>query len=629
MDASRRGWRALVRAASVTGAAAVLGTVLGTSVAQGVNSWMAWRDAAPVRIPVAAVQALWSAHWSVEAPAAVESLPVESAPAVAAVSPRRVIHRRPRILVPAPKPVLESVPAASEVTSANIQALLRNLAFQNSDRIHALWMAEPTVLPAEEAVRSPSVVASAGTVKKPRISTDRLKTSSARPVSTQPGGAPRKHKKDEEKRVEIASVLPPLKLLEPVSKEPARPVVEAPVVPVAPAAAPVPEVVVPKPLPALVATQPVASTMPLLAPPPEPQSSIGKLHRLTRDGTSNAWVTLSSPDQPTVLFAQANVGSVPQFPITPLTTHSQEQLDTPAGVLMATQAATLGTVSGWVPAGVSVRVPGASRVDYYAEDGERAVSDAVAPRYFVARNVDPGAALVSASKREGGTSWTAAGVPVIPGASTVVDFRAPIVTRIRGHLWSSEAARARGVAHAEVKVVGFPDHVAISAADGSFDLGALRVARGIPVFVEARFSGGYTHRFAVNADERSRPVDLFLFSDARVQGWLQGLEGGVSGKSGLIVASVPAAQVAGGRPVVKPLGNPAGFQAETYWLTPSDELQDPVTPPEKTGGWVRWVGVELTSRGVLAGIQSARGRWIRTEWVPTSPGVISVLNPAE
>ncbi|MBU6376033.1 MAG: hypothetical protein KGQ59_08565, partial [Bdellovibrionales bacterium] len=162
-----------------------------------------------------------------------------------------------------------------------------------------------------------------------------------------------------------------------------------------------------------------------------------------------------------------------------------------------------------------------------------------------------------------------------------------------------------------------------------FDLGEVQLPVGMGVFVEARLPGGFTHRYAVSSKSVQKPLSLFHFSEGRIGRWLQGLEGGLSAESGLVVGSVPASKAKMGSPKIKSLGVSAKGSAETYWLDSQDQLMDPTVSAPSSARYVQWLGVEVSGRSVLAGLQSSRGRWLEAKWLPVSPGVITVVSPEE
>jgi hypothetical protein len=478
------------------------------------------------------------------------------------------------------------------------QRLLLKLAYQNSDRVLHLWTSGPVSIPATGQGKARRLIAHAHQLISPKAAmiTDRLTTHSSKAMS-------------------IQTTTPEVPQIVRVAAQsfvavPERPLVLAPV-PEAPQARTTQPEVRPS-----VPTEASAQSTPIQV------AAETKSERLTRDASGNSWVILSSAGQTSVLFAQANSRDVSHFPTSAVTTQAQSQMASQGKPSAMENQSGTGMVSGWIPAGMTVKTRGAAQIDYYG-------SDAQTERYFVARGLKETAAVIQMVSEVDGEVVTAAGLPVLASSTTQVDLRNLQSVRISGNLWSSESPRPRGIAHAEIRLVGFPHRLAITARDGSFDLGEAQLPRGIATFLEARLPGGYTHRYALSALARVKPLNLFLFSDERIQGWVGSLEGGVSSSSGLIVASVKSEQAKMGHPVVKSLTDDSDHGAETYWLSENDELQEPIKSSNSRAPYAQWIGVEVTAKSVLAGLQSARGRWLQAEWIPTSPGVVSVLSPAE
>jgi hypothetical protein len=603
-DGSGRSPSGRVRVVAQAALAAVAFSFVSSALLQGLATWRAWESAAPVRVSVAALQALTQTRWSVEPSAAgVDTTgKLANADAVDPVVRAKTVRRT------APSSERGREIFSKSRTAANVplspERLLLQLALQNSDRVLRLWTSDPISLPARVPVKARVDVAARPKASSPaEIITDRLSIQSAKVMSS--------HHLASESSTSTSESLKSAPVADQRSSVPAvlsraseQALVGAPT-PVKPQA-------------------PISAVSSASENSRIPQASI---KRLTKSSSGNAWIVLEPEGQPAIVFAQANAVAVREFPATVLDNQSEKSTQSKsAGVSIQSSA---GMVSGWIPAGTEVKVRGAARVDYYSDDGRMSATDSHGERYFVARNVGAGAAVVQMTQEQDGEVLTAAGVPVLPSSATQIDLRQVARARVRGHLWSSESSAPTGVAHAEIRVVGFPHLLAITNKDGSFDLGEIQLPQGLSAFIEARLPGGYTHRYALHSAQASQPVDLFLFSDERVQGWLGSLEGGVSPSSGLIVASVRSNLAQGARPVVKPLIPASEQPAETYWITKDDSLQEPLRSPSKSGAFTQWIGVEVTSRSVLAGLQSARGRWMQAEWVPTSPGVISVLSPSE
>jgi hypothetical protein len=297
------------------------------------------------------------------------------------------------------------------------------------------------------------------------------------------------------------------------------------------------------------------------------------------------------------------------------------------GASKSAAAPQFGSVSGWIGSGATVSIRGDRvTIRYYSSKNHEASPELAGEKFFIASGVSAGSAVVQVVSSRDQSILSAAGIPVLAGVTTQVDFRRTRTVRLRGNLWNSESAKAQAQVHAELRAVGYPQAVAITDEQGAFDLGSVSVPLGLPIFLEARTPEGYPHRYSVSSDLEEARLGLFYFSPARVGRWLSQLDGGVHPKSGMIVAAVSSSILRGGKPAIKNLNGDLNSAAETYWLTAGDRVETPTVSAPARQPVAQWLGVEVNSSSVLAGIKSARGRWLMAEWMPVSPGVISVMN---
>ncbi len=346
-----------------------------------------------------------------------------------------------------------------------------------------------------------------------------------------------------------------------------------------------------------------------------------KLRRYTKPNRGDQWLLSEGPavSQADVLYTPSNV-AVPRHLPSGLTTHEQAGSGSQQNAIL----------SGWISSGARVSISSAKApVRYFSVEGHEVSENSPGEKFFVAEGVRPGASVARAVSVSNGQTVAAAGVPVLAGKMTQVDLRALERRSARGVVLDSRSSQPRGIAHAEVRVVGLPDVVSITDASGRFDFGQIPVTRGLPVYLEVRLGKGFTHRYAMTAEQLERGAPLFYFSPQRVARWLQSLEGGVSESSGLIVASVPRAKVGLSRPVAMTQGSATELEPETYWLDSQDQLHSPGHSVPGEGPYVQWVGLNLTGPSALVGLQSHRNRWVEAHWMPISPGVVSVLSPSE
>lgn len=346
-----------------------------------------------------------------------------------------------------------------------------------------------------------------------------------------------------------------------------------------------------------------------------------KLRRYTKPIHGNQWLLSEGPalSEAAVLYTPSNV-SVPRHLPRGLTTHQERGTDSRRSA----------TLSGWISNGARVTIVGGKRpVRYFSEEGREVGENSPGEKFFVAEGLRPGAGVARAMSISDGRTLAAAGVPVLAGKVTQVDLRAHERRSVGGVVLDSRSTRPRGVPHAEVRVVGLPDVVSITDASGRFDFGQIPVLRGLPTYLEVRLSKGFTHRYALSAEQLQQGAQLFYFSPQRVARWLQSLEGGVSEHSGLIVASVPRARLGYSRPVAVTQGPTMEVEPETYWLDSQDQLHSPGHSVPGDGPYAQWIGLNITGPAALVGLQSPRNRWVEAHWMPISPGVVSVLSPSE
>jgi hypothetical protein len=176
-------------------------------------------------------------------------------------------------------------------------------------------------------------------------------------------------------------------------------------------------------------------------------------------------------------------------------------------------------------------------------------------------------------------------------------------------------------------LVGQSGPAATTDARGFFRIPRAIVYGDHPLFIETDHSSGYAHRYRVMQDALESLI-LYRFNEARVQGWLSQLEGGVSVQSGLMIGTVPglAASVEPGSvlvPTVQPLQTEA-LVPEVYTLSPRDHLKvASVLSAEQP----RFISVQLPRGPAMAIIEDRNRDVIFSELFFASPGVVNVLGP--
>ncbi len=193
---------------------------------------------------------------------------------------------------------------------------------------------------------------------------------------------------------------------------------------------------------------------------------------------------------------------------------------------------------------------------------------------------------------------------------------------VAGRVLEADRVDASPVEGAEVSLVGDSSRVAITDADGRFELGSISVPAGEELFVEARRPHGFTHRFRV---KRGQSQQLFLASEEQIQQWSSAFEGGLSPRSGWVLGAASGKHArAGTQPVIQSQRSQSRIQPETYLLGPENELvpaKEGVTP---ANGY-RWLSVEIPEGEATVRLEDSLGRSVQESWTPVSAGVISVI----
>lgn len=207
------------------------------------------------------------------------------------------------------------------------------------------------------------------------------------------------------------------------------------------------------------------------------------------------------------------------------------------------------------------------------------------------------------------------------GSTELLDFRDAGLseTQLQGQVFEAEAAGEQPVAGVEVGLVGSPEKMAITDAEGRFDLGVIRIAAGGRAFLEARRPDGFKHRFEVSPRERQA---LFIFSEQQISQWQGAFEGGLSPQSGWIVGAFSDPRMSDGlRPEVAVPGARSKITPETYAIGPKNQL----APLGQGQSSARWLSVEVPAGAARVRLVTPEGRTAREFWEPVSPGVINVI----
>jgi len=574
----------------------------------------AWRDSGPIQVSWDGMRALGRASWSVDQTSP-EDHSVETSVSYQLAETTKALELAQSQKFSFPKARFLRVP----VFSLNTQSVLRKLVFSSQAETLRRWIFTPNAMPERNRdFRQPATVSAQASPSK--AAPKQAKFAGQVGVTTHATKKPSLERSPNgsglAKRVEVPH--------QEVHVGEVKGKVETP----SPSGPMVAEKEVPPVVPAIIPDASVEEPTSVAS-----VSAVSKdeprLRRVSQESSGSAWISMTLDGYPEILFSQANLSIPSAASAEGLGSQYQEWLNSQrSGTQKGEEAPSQGWVAGWIPEGALVQVKGSSSVKYFTASGlERAGTDP-GEKFFVAARVSEGPAVVQLLSLDDQRVLSAAGIPVMKDRMTQVDFRNLQKTRVWGSLLDSEQQLPVGVPHAEVKLVGYANHLTVTDDQGLFDLGEVAVPTGLNVFLEARTQTGFVHRYPVANAASSEGLSLFYFSNDRLGRWMGNLEGGLSARSAMIVASMKQEKLLGGRPVIKSFSGDRTLKPETYWLTAKDQLLEPnhlLNTDIKTN-YVQWLGVEISSNAVLAGLQSARGRWVKSKWLPTSPGVITVTN---
>lgn len=258
-----------------------------------------------------------------------------------------------------------------------------------------------------------------------------------------------------------------------------------------------------------------------------------------------------------------------------------------------------------------------------------------APEYsFQAPVRRPGPALVSLLDLDSQPGEAIQAAVEVGPAAEAIDFRKSRQRLLKGRIFEASEANAAPVAGVEVQLAGDGSRVAITDAEGAFDLGSVRVAAGGKVFVEATRPGGFKHRFEVPLPARGgkaergaqQDLEFFLFSEEQIQDWSAAFEGGLSPQSGWIVTAAPGKSR--GSLIVEPtaLTTARAIVPEIYALDSGNAIRAQADAADaKSAHASRWLSVEVPEGSARVGFKDSKGQWVDSTWVPVSSGVINVI----
>ena len=293
-----------------------------------------------------------------------------------------------------------------------------------------------------------------------------------------------------------------------------------------------------------------------------------------------------------------------------------------------------GIVFGRVAAGWRVEFSGRAEAPYFFDSQNQLVSASQSgnqtdgERTFVFVNAAPGAQLVYAINTNGDQVGAIA-TPVLAGSSTYLDLTEASSVSLTGVVFDGQSDRSRGIANAQVSVIGQPKAFVTTDARGVFAMEHITQLGHYPLYLDTNRGKEYTHRYRViMGDRKEKNVALVRLSDQQITDTLGQLQGGISPESGIVAAAVPGLISRVMDPALTPsvtslVANPS-LVPETYTLSATGQLavQEPLR-----AGFQRFVSVQIPEGPALVQTVGKQKTPLWSELLFISRGVVNVVGP--
>ncbi len=285
----------------------------------------------------------------------------------------------------------------------------------------------------------------------------------------------------------------------------------------------------------------------------------------------------------------------------------------------------MGIIFGKVPVGWNVEFSGRSEKIIYLNETNQFAPDADSIRYFALLNAAPGAQVLSLrGSATFNTAVAAVATPVLGGLATYLDLTAVSKRTISGTVLEASDSSMSTSRGASVSVVGEPNAVAFSDANGLVQITEAYAVGDFPLFVDVQAGESYKHRYRLTPD-RFDGVSFYRLSNAQVDTWLGQLEGGVSPQSGLVIAALKDLAAKHSSSMLYPSTHPvqaANLVPESYSLAGNGQFLAAQALDPTTG---RFVSVQVPEGLVISQVEDANHKVIWSQLLVAQPGVVNIV----
>jgi hypothetical protein len=247
--------------------------------------------------------------------------------------------------------------------------------------------------------------------------------------------------------------------------------------------------------------------------------------------------------------------------------------------------------------------------------------------------VSPGAQILSLRNIKSGKS-TVVPIPVRARTSTYVNLTETKSVKISGNVLNASSSDLKGVSGALVKIIGLKGSETITRQSGKFELSEIVRFGHYPLYVESEVQEEFTHRYRLGEDVKS--IQLYRFSNQKIDHWIKQLHGGLSPESAMIIGgfgdtlsefptsidSNPDLSALKYPGVTRIVDN-SSLTPETYSLSERGQLQVE-TPLSEISA--RFLSVQLPRGIVSSRIENQQKQTIWSQLVPTDPGIVYVIS---